>query len=30
MGETHVLMGNMLFAEYIDAIAVYTIGEAAA
>lgn len=26
MGETHVLMGNVLFAEYIDAIAVYTIG----
>ncbi len=26
MGETHVLMGNVLFAEYIDAIAVYDIG----
>ena len=25
MGETHVLMGVKLFAEYIDAIAVYTI-----
>lgn len=28
MGETHVLMGVKLFAEYIDAIAVYTIAEA--
>ncbi len=27
MGETHVLMGVKLFAEYIDAIAVYTIAE---
>ena len=27
MGETHVLMGVKLFAEYIDAIAVYTITE---
>lgn len=26
MGETHVLMGNVLFAEYLDAIAVYDIG----
>ena len=25
MGETHVIMGVKLFAEYIDAIAVYTI-----
>lgn len=25
MGETHVLMGVKLFAEYIDAIAVYTV-----
>ena len=28
MGETHVLMGVKLFAEYLDAIAVYTITEA--
>lgn len=28
MGETHVLMGIKLFAEYIDAIAVFTIAEA--
>lgn len=28
MGETHALMGMKLFAEYIDAIAVYTITEA--
>lgn len=26
MGETHVLMGNVLFAEYLDGIAVYDIG----
>lgn len=26
MGETHVLMGNVLFAEYLDGIAVYSIG----
>ncbi len=26
MGETHVLMGMKLFAEYIDAIAVITVG----
>lgn len=30
MGETHALMGLKLFAEYIDAIAVYTIAAAAA
>lgn len=29
MGETHALMGMKLFAEYIDAIAVYTIAEQA-
>lgn len=29
MGETHALMGLKLFAEYIDAIAVYTFGDAA-
>lgn len=28
MGETHVLMGVKLFAEYIDAIAVYSIAAA--
>ena len=28
MGETHVLMGIKLFAEYIDAIAVYSIAAA--
>lgn len=28
MGETHVLMGVKLFAEYIDAIAVYSISAA--
>lgn len=28
MGETHVLMGVKLFAEYLDGIAVYTIGAA--
>lgn len=28
MGETHVLMGIKLFAEYIDAIAVFSIQEA--
>lgn len=27
MGEMHALMGMKLFAEYIDAIAVYTFGE---
>lgn len=27
MGDTHVLMGIKLFAEYIDAIAVYSIAE---
>lgn len=27
MGDTHVLMGIKLFAEYIDAIAIYTITE---
>ena len=30
MGETHALMGLKLFAEYIDAIAVYTIAATAA
>lgn len=30
MGETHAVMGIKLFAEYIDAIAVYTIAAAAA
>ena len=30
MGETHALMGLKLFAEYIDAIAVYSIAAAAA
>ena len=29
MGETHALMGMKLFAEYIDAIAVYTVGAGA-
>ena len=28
MGETHALMGIKLFAEYIDAIAVYSIAAA--
>ncbi len=30
MGETHALMGLKLFAEYLDAIAVYSLGGAAA
>ena len=28
MGETHALMGIKIFADYIDAVAVYSIGEA--
>lgn len=30
MGETHALMGVKLFAEYLDGIAVYTVGASAA